>query len=126
MNRFTAQQVWQIVADPKMIMSTCGSDDDLGMSDDATRSYTGVRVKRAPLFWGPHSPIPLVLLGPRIPIQLAISGRGGTVTLAIMGCSSDLGTFRQYYRSSCQYYRSIEYYYNLLTEHIVVGKQVEH
>ena len=91
MNRFTAQQVWWIVADPKMITSTCGSDDDLGMSDDATRSYTGVRVKWAPLFWGPHGPIPLALLGPRIPIQLAISGRGGTVTLAIMGCSSDHG-----------------------------------
>ena len=121
MNRFTAQQVWRIVADPKMITSTCGSDDDLGMSDDATRSYTGVCTKRAP-----QGPIPLVLLGPWIPIQLAISGRGGTVTLAIMGCSSDLGTFRQYYRSSCQYYRSIEYYNNLVTEHIVVGKQVEH
>ena len=60
----------------------------------------------------------IVLLGARLPIKLAISGHGGTVTLAILGCSSELGTF-------CQYHRSIEYYENLVTEHIIVGKQVE-
>ena len=63
MNRFTAQQVWRIVADPKMITSTCGSDDDLGMSDDATRRYTGVRAKRAPLFWGPPRPDTASVIG---------------------------------------------------------------
>ena len=61
------------------------------------------------------------ILGPPRPDTASVIGTTdrGTITLGILGCSSDLGTF-------CQYYHLIEYYANLVTEHIIVGKQVEH